>query len=186
MARRGLNIYPRKDKRWEGRYITGHKPDGKPIFGYVYGSSYNDCKNKLLPLKAAYCKIGSEARSDLHHSGLADGTIRNIFRYLCNVTKAAVKSGAMAQDICADIVLSKPKKTDIDALSCADQQSLERVAYYAFRRAGQGHAHAYHRLPAPGQSLHTVGMAKNNQYQVGHICAAPVDGDLRLQKRERH
>jgi len=29
MARRGENIYKRKDGRWEGRYKNGIKPDGK-------------------------------------------------------------------------------------------------------------------------------------------------------------
>ena len=62
MARRGENIYKRKDGRWEGRYIKGRKPDGKPRFGSVYGGSYSKVKNKLLPLKAAYCEKSPEAR----------------------------------------------------------------------------------------------------------------------------
>jgi len=37
MARRGENIYHRKDERWEGRYIKGRKPDGRARFGSVYG-----------------------------------------------------------------------------------------------------------------------------------------------------
>lgn len=40
MARRGENIRKRKDGRWEGRYIKGHKPDRAAIWGYVYGRTY--------------------------------------------------------------------------------------------------------------------------------------------------
>jgi len=54
MARRGENIYHRRDGRWEGRYIKDRKPDGKPIFGSVYGKSYGEVKRKLLPLKVAF------------------------------------------------------------------------------------------------------------------------------------
>lgn len=36
MPRKGENIYKRKDGRWEGRYIKGHTPAQKAIYGYVY------------------------------------------------------------------------------------------------------------------------------------------------------
>lgn len=35
MARKGENIYKRKDGRYEGRFIKGHNPDGKAVFGYI-------------------------------------------------------------------------------------------------------------------------------------------------------
>ena len=54
MARQGDNIYKRKDKRYEGRYIIGRNPDRTPRFGYVYGKSYAEVKEKLLPLKLIY------------------------------------------------------------------------------------------------------------------------------------
>ena len=60
MARRGENIYKRKDGRWEGRYIKGRKPDGKARFGSIYGRTYGEVKNRLLPLKTAYSEHGRE------------------------------------------------------------------------------------------------------------------------------
>jgi len=54
MARRGENIYKRKDDRWEGRYIKGRRPDGRIVYGYVYGKTYGGVKTKLLPLKYRY------------------------------------------------------------------------------------------------------------------------------------
>lgn len=47
MARRGENIYKRKDGRWEGRYVTGKKDNGKTAFSYVYGKTYTEVKKRL-------------------------------------------------------------------------------------------------------------------------------------------
>ncbi len=48
MSKKGLNIYKRRDGRWEGRYKNGIKPDGKTHYTSVYGSAYGDVKNILL------------------------------------------------------------------------------------------------------------------------------------------
>lgn len=47
MPRKGENIYKRKDGRWEGRYIRGRDINQKAIYGYLYGKSYTEVKNKL-------------------------------------------------------------------------------------------------------------------------------------------
>ncbi|MGN0706814.1 MAG: tyrosine-type recombinase/integrase [Faecalibacterium sp.] len=47
MPKRGLNIYKRKDGRWEARYIKGRNKNGKPIWGYLYASTYRDAKAAL-------------------------------------------------------------------------------------------------------------------------------------------
>lgn len=47
MSRRGENIYKRKDGRWEGRYIKSHE-NGKAHYGYVYGTSYKEAKQKII------------------------------------------------------------------------------------------------------------------------------------------
>lgn len=52
MARKGENIYLRKDGRWEGRYIKHRTMENKPKFGYVYGRNYIEVKRKLTVLKA--------------------------------------------------------------------------------------------------------------------------------------
>lgn len=46
MARKGENIYKRKDGRWEGRYLK-RTPDGKTRYGYVYAPTYRDVKARL-------------------------------------------------------------------------------------------------------------------------------------------
>lgn len=54
MARKGDNIYRRKDGRWEGRYIKGYSPNSKPIFGYIYGREYQEVKQKLKAKKIEF------------------------------------------------------------------------------------------------------------------------------------
>lgn len=46
MARKGENIYQRKDGRWEGRYMKGRADNGKAVYGYVYALSYKEVKRK--------------------------------------------------------------------------------------------------------------------------------------------
>lgn len=48
MARKGENIYKRKDGRWEGRCRTGRLSGGKAGYISVYGKSYREVKEKLL------------------------------------------------------------------------------------------------------------------------------------------
>lgn len=47
MARKGENIYKRKDGRWEGRYIVGRRPNGQAKYASVYGKGYLEVKEKL-------------------------------------------------------------------------------------------------------------------------------------------
>lgn len=47
MSRKGLNIYKRKDGRWEARYIKSRTAQGKPLYGYLYASSYHEARNRL-------------------------------------------------------------------------------------------------------------------------------------------
>ena len=45
MSRKGENIFKRKDGRWEGRYISGRKPDGRAKYTSIYGKSYREVKS---------------------------------------------------------------------------------------------------------------------------------------------
>lgn len=56
MARRGENIYKRKDGRYEGRYVIGKTKEGRTKFGYVYGKQYLTVYNVLIRKKAALLK----------------------------------------------------------------------------------------------------------------------------------
>ncbi len=53
MSKKGENIYKRKDKRWEARYVKGYHPDGSAQYGYCYGKTYREAKQKVTEAKAA-------------------------------------------------------------------------------------------------------------------------------------
>lgn len=46
MSRRGENIRKRKDGRWEARYMKARDADGKIHYGYLYGKSYKEVRQK--------------------------------------------------------------------------------------------------------------------------------------------
>lgn len=53
MSKKGENIYKRKDGRWEARYIKGYDEAGKIRYGFCYGKSYREAKEKLTQTKSA-------------------------------------------------------------------------------------------------------------------------------------
>ena len=60
MARRGENIYKRKDGRWEARVIRGYNEHSKAIYAYFYGRTYKEVKEKIF---APLPYVGSNAES---------------------------------------------------------------------------------------------------------------------------
>ncbi len=50
--RKGENIFKRKDGRWEARYIKGYELSGKAKYGFCYGKSYKEAKEKVTKCKA--------------------------------------------------------------------------------------------------------------------------------------
>ncbi len=44
---KGENIFKRKDGRWEARYIKGRDPSGRILYGYCYGKTYKEAKEKI-------------------------------------------------------------------------------------------------------------------------------------------
>ena len=50
---KGENIFKRKDGRWEARYVKGHELSGKIKYGFCYGKTYKEAKEKVLKHKAA-------------------------------------------------------------------------------------------------------------------------------------
>ena len=84
MARRGENIYKRKDNRWEGRYIIGRKPTGQTKYASVYGKTYTEVKEKLARKK------GDRLRS-LPSCGM---TVRVIMEMWLSLRSADVKESS--------------------------------------------------------------------------------------------
>lgn len=75
MSKPGENISKRKDGRWEARYIKGRREDGKIIFGYVYGKSYHEAREKKNAALGSMCETGNAAAN----SGSRFGTLLDTF-----------------------------------------------------------------------------------------------------------
>ena len=70
MSRRGENIYKRKDGRWEGRYKKGFAPDGRALYGYCYGKTYREVKEKLHIFKSPMSNKQVQANHSKKRFGL--------------------------------------------------------------------------------------------------------------------
>lgn len=73
MPRKGENIYKRKDGRWEGRYIKSRDRSGKAKYGYVYGKSYREAKQKQ---RNAIIKLKDSPENENNQVILDRSTIR--------------------------------------------------------------------------------------------------------------
>lgn len=86
MARKGENIYKRKDGRWEARYIKSRKENGRILYGSVYGKTYTEVKQKVIVLKAKYLY------SPQHTQDCYIGTLENWLNFwMRNNVKKKVK-----------------------------------------------------------------------------------------------
>ena len=49
---KGENIFKRKDGRWEARYVKYRELSGRIVYGFCYGKTYKEAKEKVLRLRA--------------------------------------------------------------------------------------------------------------------------------------
>ena len=85
MGKKGLNIYHRKDGRWEGRYKDGFKADGKPKYRSVYAKSYGEVKEVLIHIQNAEMKPKSTCFL----------TVQQIFTEWLSIKKLKVKESTI-------------------------------------------------------------------------------------------
>ena len=82
MAKKGENIFKRKDGRWEARYIKGYAVSGKIRYGFCYGKTYREAKEKVMREKLALLN-GTQAPSNRN---------RRQFSFFCDEWLALVRS----------------------------------------------------------------------------------------------
>lgn len=61
---KGENFFKRKDGRWEARYIKGHESSGKIRYGFCYGKTYREAKEKVTRARAAVQSGGAAESAD--------------------------------------------------------------------------------------------------------------------------
>ena len=87
MARRGENIYRRKDGRYEGRYVIGKKNNGQTKFGYVYGYQYAEVRNALLLKRASI--MGNASSESISHKTFLEWAEEWRINMLCGSVKSS-------------------------------------------------------------------------------------------------
>lgn len=65
---KGENIFKRKDGRWEARYIKGREESGKIKYGFCYGKTYREAKEKVAKQKVAQLDGQSVLQSEPRQS----------------------------------------------------------------------------------------------------------------------
>ena len=73
MSKKGENIYKRKDNRWEARYVKSHTADGRILYGYRYGKTYREAKQKV-----------ALARNALINNEASHSSKKLLFSYYCD------------------------------------------------------------------------------------------------------
>lgn len=161
MAKRGLNIYKRKDGRWEGRYKNGYTSDGKPKYSSIYGKSYTAVKEQLEKKRAdvlnntvcqCKCTVGeiienwlADIRNKIKESTLSNYTMK-LKKHILPCYARVKYERLTADDINAFISqkfseeLSEKYISDIIVL-------LKSVAKFAQRRYGYANKIEYVTLP---------------------------------------
>ena len=86
---KGENIYKRKDGRWEARYARGYELSGRIKYGYCYGKTYKEVKEKVTRARAALLS-GKPAPM---------GGARNRFAFFCDEWFRASK-GKLKESTC--------------------------------------------------------------------------------------
>lgn len=64
---KGENIFKRKDGRWEARYIKGYELSGKIKYGFCYGKTYKEAKEKVTQCKAALASGNPIPQTNTRH-----------------------------------------------------------------------------------------------------------------------
>lgn len=78
MSQTGYNIYKRKDGRWEGRYPIERKENGKIKYGYIYGTTFQEVKIKIVPIREKMQYILHKQRTvQLTYQNFAQNWLQN-------------------------------------------------------------------------------------------------------------
>ena len=124
MARKGENIYRRKDGRWEGRYIKTRCPDGRAKYGSVYGRTYAEAKKKLL---GKHTELLLVAREQPQEENLPSGCFGLVARQWLASARKNIKKSTFNKyaDFLEKHILPCLGKMEMMAVT---EQALEKLA----------------------------------------------------------
>ena len=165
MSKRGLNIYRRKDGRYEGRYADGYGENGKTKYRSIYGKTYAEVKEKLLQIKARI--ITPEVESGL--------TVKELFTEWLSAKLTQTKPSTYAN------YAFKAEKHLIPAFGSLKIEKLSPSKVYDFimEKRNKGLSNKY-------ISDLIIVLKNMTRYAARvHHCVNPI-ADVELPKKEKH
>lgn len=165
MSKRGLNIYRRKDGRYEGRYADGYGENGKTKYRSIYGKTYTEVKEKLLQIKAKI--ISPETESGL--------TVKELFTEWLSAKQTQTKASTYAN------YAFKAEKHLIPAFGSLKIEKLSPSKVYEFimEKRSKGLSNKY-------ISDLIIVLKNMTRYAAKvHHCVNPI-ANVELPKKEKH
>ena len=165
MSKKGLNIYRRKDGRYEGRYADGYGENGKTRYRSIYGKTYTEVKEKLLQIKAKIIIPETE-------SGL---TVKELFAEWLSAKITQTKTSTYAN------YSFKVEKHLIPAFGSLKIEKLlpSKVYDFIMEKRSKGLSNKY-------ISDLIIVLKNMTRYAARvHHCANPI-ADVELPKKEKH
>lgn len=165
MSKKGINIYHRKDGRYEGRYKDGYKADGNAKYRSIYGKTYTEVKENLLKIKAKVITNTSE-------SGL---TVKELFLEWLSAKQTQTKASTYAN------YTFKVEKHLIPAFGSLKIECLSPNKVYDFimEKRSKGLSNKY-------ISDLIIVLKNMTRYAAKvHHCINPI-ADVELPKKEKH
>jgi integrase len=136
MPRTGRNIYKRKDGRWEGRYPKGRDMNLRLIYGYVYGKTYTEVKQRLSGISIEDSKPVSPVIPVTKNSS----TFADVADQLLSVISMQVKPSTYAgYTATLDLhIIPALGKRRIQSLTAVDISHFAREKLESGRKDGKG------------------------------------------------
>ena len=89
---KGENIYKRKDGRWEGRYKKGYDKNKKIKYGYCYGHSYRETKEKVTRAKIELMLNSPPVSKDIYRKRFSEYCVQWI-----KINESRLKKSTLAK-----------------------------------------------------------------------------------------
>ena len=127
MPRRGENIWKRSDGRWEGRYIKDRDRKGKAIYGFVYGKTYAEAKQKKQLCLSELSKGKTEPKTECLFEVATQAWLQQIEEKVRESTYSKYRR------LCASSICPFLGKITLDALT---EEKMDKFTEYLLKSGG--------------------------------------------------
>ena len=127
MPRRGENIWKRSDGRWEGRYIKDRDRKGKAIYGFVYGKTYAEAKQKKQLCLSELSKGKTEPKTECLFEVATQAWLQQIEEKVRESTYSKYRR------LCASYICPFLGKITLDALT---EEKMDKFTEYLLKSGG--------------------------------------------------